>query len=394
MSQLDSWYRNISDGSKFQQIVDTINSAPHFYQPKKWLQYYNQSIQTKESLRDFRLIIQYQTFWICDNNEGAYRLWNEEKKQVYQVSLVPKELQSTLSYEQMIKLDAQKTILYNEEEFRKRDINDASSSDLQTEGTQVDVIEGDCLEVAIALRAQGFHPLVLNMASPKRPGGGYQNGAGAQEENLFRRTNLYQILEDQGRKLCPQRKWKYPLDEFEAVYSPRAIVFRGSEASGYPMLTEPVPLSFIALAAYRNPPIEMNSVILPTMKQKMKLPCLTEKFADKTKRKIRLLFHIAKRNKHDCLVLSALGAGAYQNPPHDIARCFHEVIKEQQFKNWFKKIVFAIIDDHNAHREHNPLGNVKPFKMEFASMMNTPKESSSSTESSSESHQEVLQDSA
>ena len=34
-------------------------------------------------------------------------------------------------------------------------------------------------------------------------------------------------------------------------------------------------------------------------------------------------------------------------------------------KNKYRKIVFAILDDHNAHQSHNPKGNLKPFADEF-----------------------------
>lgn len=36
-------------------------------------------------------------------------------------------------------------------------------------------------------------PVVLNMANAYRAGGGFRTGAGAQEENLHRRTNLFQV---------------------------------------------------------------------------------------------------------------------------------------------------------------------------------------------------------
>ena len=57
------------------------------------------------------------------------------------------------------------------------------------------VEEGDCLLHALELQDRGLSVCCLNMASHKRPGGGYLNGAGAQEENLFRRSNYYRFLE-------------------------------------------------------------------------------------------------------------------------------------------------------------------------------------------------------
>lgn len=61
-----------------------------------------------------------------------------------------------------------------------------------------------------------LNPLVLNMASPKRPGGGFRNGSAAQEENIFRRSNYFQVLEDLDR-FDKNRKWKYPLGEFTGI---------------------------------------------------------------------------------------------------------------------------------------------------------------------------------
>jgi len=98
--------------------------------------------------------------------------------------------------------------------------------------TVIEVIEADCLEQGIRLKvALNLNPVVLNMASHKRPGGGYQTGAGAQEENIFRRTNYYQSLEDPD-SLDQGRQWGYPLPEFSTIYSPSVFAFRSSEKSG------------------------------------------------------------------------------------------------------------------------------------------------------------------
>ena len=73
----------------------------------------------------------------------------------------------------------------------------------------------------------------------------------------------------------------------------------------------------------------------------------------------------ALRHGHDSLVLGTLGCGAFCNPPSRIARLFHEVFEEPEFKNKYRLISFAILDDHNAHRSHNPEGNYLPFVKEF-----------------------------
>jgi hypothetical protein len=45
---------------------------------------------------------------------------------------------------------------------------------------------------------------------------------------------------------------------------------------------------------------------------------------------------------------------------------------EPEFKNMYCRIIFAILDDHNAYQKHNPEGNFKPFVEEFAGMDEIP----------------------
>ena len=71
------------------------------------------------------------------------------------------------------------------------------------------------------------------------------------------------------------------------------------------------------------------------------------------------------RHGHDSLVLGALGCGAFCNPPSHIAKLFHEVFEEPEFKNKYRLISFAILDDHHAHRSHNPESNYLLFVKEF-----------------------------
>ncbi|CAF4930143.1 unnamed protein product [Rotaria sp. Silwood1] len=72
------------------------------------------------------------------------------------------------------------------------------------------------------------------------------------------------------------------------------------------------------------------------------------------------IFAIAHHHKHDCLVLSAFGCGAFKNPPEHVALLFKSVI--YQYAGYFKTIYFAIVDDHNTGNRINPDGNFLPFK--------------------------------
>ena len=213
----------------------------------------------------------------------------------------------------------------------------------------VSVVEGDCLAAASALRRGGLNPVVLNMANESTPGGGYLHGAGAQEENIFRRSAAYLCLDHP--EVAPERDWAYPIPEFGAIYSPDVLVFRGEESAGYEMLERPEPMSFVAVAAYDRPEVNMDGT-------------LSSAATAGTKGKIRAILNTGLHCGHDAIVLSAFGCGAFANPPDHVAQLFQEVI-EGEFQGHYAVILFAIINDQNAGRAHNRDGNVAPFVQRF-----------------------------
>lgn len=230
--------------------------------------------------------------------------------------------------------------------------------------TTVKVVEKDCVVVYQESVWQGYRPLLLNMANQSRPGGGYYSGDGAQEENIFRRSDSYHSLDSQladpNRSIRLLRTAQlddrpftgygnyYPMEDFGAIYTSGATFFRGTEVDGYPYLKDPLhDVCCLAMAAYRHPK-------LTNPKR------LDNRTAMNTRKKIENIFSIAYQQKHDCIVLSALGCGAYKNPPEHIALLFKSVIS--QFAGYFHTIYFAIIDDHNTKGHHNPDGNFLPFQ--------------------------------
>ena len=206
--------------------------------------------------------------------------------------------------------------------------------------TEYAVVNQDCLLAGRNLREEGFDPIVLNMANQFKPGGGVIHGDRAQEESIFRRSNiflsLYQFAPYARKYGLKPRMQQYPMaDRYGGAYSPNVIVFRGERSEGYPLLDDPYVLSFVTVAALCNPELTFTGH-------------LTAPDLEETRKRAETILRIALSNGHDAIVLSAWGCGAFHNPPADIARLFHEALESPDFKGRFKKVVFAIIGDHHA----------------------------------------------
>lgn len=232
----------------------------------------------------------------------------------------------------------------------------------QPEPTIIDVINDDCILVGKKLKDEGLNPVVLNMASAETPGGGCTRGSMAQEEQIFYRSDIFLSLFPFHKEMAERfmlddneefkMRDRYPIKKFGGIYTPSATIFRKSEDTGYELMDEPFTLAFVSVAAFRRPPLLNENTLDPHI-------------VVDTMKKIRTILRIGLLNNHDAIVLSAWGCGAYQNPPKHMAKLFHKVIEEEEFKNKYKKIVFAIIEDSNSIRENNKEGNFKPFEAEF-----------------------------
>ncbi|CAF1541060.1 unnamed protein product [Rotaria sp. Silwood1] len=270
-----------------------------------------------------------------------------------------------------LKSDPLKTIVYNHQSKLQHGMTKQSSSaiDYPYTTTSVHVVNEDCLIVYEYLLSKGYRPLLLNMANAHSPGGGYRRGDGAQEENIFRRSNYFRSLDmdlddrtPTARFYCTSnceekpltgRDRMYPMDEFGAIYTSGLTVFRQPENIGYALMDKPMlNVCAIAIAAYRDPKLDKNNKNF-----------LSSKYSIGMRKKIENIFAIGHHHNHDCLVLSAFGCGAFRNPPKHVAAIFKSVI--EQYAGFFNRIYFAIIDDHNAGQEFNPHGNFRPFQEIF-----------------------------
>lgn len=200
--------------------------------------------------------------------------------------------------------------------------------------TKISVENIDCLEKA---EQWGRGTVVLNMASNSTPGGGVERGSKAQEEEIFRRTNLAVSLYPhhpigQGR-FGKQLDSYYPLDK-KIIYSKEITIFKDKNYINQPSTI----ISVISAAATRNPKLSDGKLLLKDVRI--------------WKNKISDLLRAASDEGHTRLILSAWGCGAYKNPPSEIAKLFKEILSLEEFKGVFEDICFAIIDDHNSNNNY------------------------------------------
>lgn len=163
---------------------------------------------------------------------------------------------------------------------------------------------------------------VLNMASSKRKGGGVENGSMAQEECLFRCSNLFNIPDS-----------FYPILQKEFVYTHNAKFFKDSY---YNHIT-PIEAGVITM-----PAINLNKSHMDNIQNQDS----TDNYEDIMIEKIEKMFNIASFHLCDNIILGAWGCGVFKNDPLVIANMFNKVIEKKRMS--FDNIVFAVINDNNS----------------------------------------------
>lgn len=190
----------------------------------------------------------------------------------------------------------------------------------------ISVINSDSVSALVEYSKLG-KTCVLNMASYKRPGGGVRNGARAQEECLFRCSNLIQVVPNSF----------YPLQENEALYTKDAIFFKDKEYD----YMDPVECDVVTIAALR-----LHGVIGED--GKMSYESDVTDYRKITKDKIRLMVSLASKNGVQNLILGAWGCGVFKNDPNLMSQYFSEILTGEGYSVDFKNVVFAVINDHNS----------------------------------------------
>ena len=212
-------------------------------------------------------------------------------------------------------------------------------------------VNADCAEMAKGLIDMGCNPAILNLASRHHACGGYDSGAGAQEESLCRVStlsqSLYQYFDPSLRCVreaeVEPRGNAYPLDiNFGGVYSPNVTFFRYGSTEGFEFRKNPFRCGVITVAALNFR--ENTRYVNEELKYKAAGGGFTPEGDAIQMNKIRTIFRIALVNGHDSLVLGAFGCGAFRLPPEAVAEQFYRALDEPEFTCRFRVVVFAILE--------------------------------------------------
>jgi len=214
----------------------------------------------------------------------------------------------------------------------------------------VNVAKLDSLDAAeYFVRNFGEKPAVLNMANAYRMGGGVEDGAGAQEENMFRRTGCY-LNTTGGIFINDARNVFDSLGRYSSWFTAEingingnvpvfeAMCFKKQEADNYVDLRKDEIFPFYELRSAAQDLRKEGSVF----------------DAARCEKSIRAQFKMISLLEVKAAVLSAFGCGAFANPPDQVASIYKKVIDDVvQNKSCpkLKWVVFALINPNNPHGE-------------------------------------------
>lgn len=191
------------------------------------------------------------------------------------------------------------------------------------------VVNQAAVEVITELYQAGLENIgVLNFASAKNPGGGFLNGAMAQEESLAASSGLYGTQLRQPRYYEANRACKSMMYTHHAIYSPDVVFFRDGK---FELLANPVFASVLTL-----PAVNYGQVILKG----------EDKYQAEIVMKERMALSLAlfAKHGHRTLVLGAYGCGVFRNDPVKVAQWWKELIEDEGYGSFFDEIIYAVLD--------------------------------------------------
>ncbi|MFF0072811.1 TIGR02452 family protein [Streptomyces sp. NPDC005494] len=171
---------------------------------------------------------------------------------------------------------------------------------------------------------------VLNYASARNPGGGYLNGAQAQEESLCRGSALHATLLRAPEYYAHHRAERSAFYSDRVIHSPGVPVFRDDRGR---LLDTPYTVGFLTSPA-------PNAGVIRSREPEL-APRIPAALASRAER----VLEVAAVRGYRRLVLGAWGCGVFMNDPAEVAGAFRALFTDGgRFAGHFEQVVFGVPD--------------------------------------------------
>ena len=179
---------------------------------------------------------------------------------------------------------------------------------------------------------------ILNFASATKPGGGFQNGADAQEESIARSSTLSIALKTEKAQQFYNLHNRENAENAAAyyshsmIYSPNISIFRDDDGNWtYPFAVDVLSCAAVNAGEVRkaNGPITSGQEVV-----------IEKEMSERMGRILYLFEQQGARN----IILGTFGTGVFRNKVDTVARIWAHLllVPEARFKDSFDRVIFAI----------------------------------------------------
>lgn len=180
---------------------------------------------------------------------------------------------------------------------------------------------------------------ILNFASAKHVGGGFLNGAMAQEEAICRSSTLYASINSDSAK----EYYRYNLSQSGELYS------------DYTIFSPCVTVIRDAKGNLLETPYNVSAITSPAVNVHVARNSSRTDIANAMLHRAEGILKVAISNHVDNIVLGAWGCGVFGNSPKDISRMFYYLLFDKGYAKAFKNISFAVygrnLENFNAFQQ-------------------------------------------
>jgi len=184
---------------------------------------------------------------------------------------------------------------------------------------------------------------VLNFASATKPGGGFIQGAKAQEESIARSSSLYTSLTTKAAKPFYTTHNRNERDGYYShamIYSPNVVLFRDDHGEW---------LTPLKVDVVTSPAVNAGKVRKVSHRQPDELEGRIQEVMHERMSRILALF---ERQGVRNLVLGSFGTGVFQNDVRAMAGIWGDLLfaPHARFERSFDHVVFAIPDPNTLDK--------------------------------------------